>query len=100
MGNFNSFEEVASWKKSRLFNQKIYTVTQGGNFAKDFDLGRQVRRASISISSNIAEGFERNSDKEFIFFCMWQKRPPAKFDPNCTWPLTYITFRKIYSAIF
>jgi four helix bundle protein len=38
------------------------------HFKKDYDLVRQIRRASISISSNIAEGFERNTDKEFIYF--------------------------------
>lgn len=68
MGKFNSFEEIISWKKSREFNLKIYRVTENQFFKKDFDLTRQIRRASISISSNIAEGFERNTDKEFIYF--------------------------------
>jgi four helix bundle protein len=68
MGKFNSFEEIISWKKSREFNLKIYRVTENQYFKKDFDLTRQIRRASISISSNIAEGFERNTDKEFIYF--------------------------------
>jgi four helix bundle protein len=68
MGKFNSFEEINSWQKSRLFNKRIYEITENFDFKKDFDLVRQIRRASISISSNIAEGFERNTDKEFIYF--------------------------------
>lgn len=46
----------------------IYEISEKPNFKKDFDFVRQIRRASISISSNIAEGFERNTDKEFIYF--------------------------------
>ncbi len=68
MGKFSSFEEIISWQKSRIFNKRIYLITENPNFKKDFDLVRQIRRASISISSNIAEGFERNTDKEFIYF--------------------------------
>ncbi|MBC7525423.1 MAG: four helix bundle protein [Flavobacterium sp.] len=68
MANFKSFEEINSWQKSRVFNKRIYLVTENPSFKKDFDLVRQIRRASISISSNIAEGFERNTDKEFIYF--------------------------------
>lgn len=68
MGKFNSFEEINSWQKSRLFNKRIYEITENSIFKKDFDLVRQIRRASISISSNIAEGFERNTDKEFVYF--------------------------------
>jgi four helix bundle protein len=68
MGKFSSFEEINSWQKSRIFNKRIYQITENQNFKKDFDFVRQIRRASISISSNIAEGFERNTDKEFIYF--------------------------------
>jgi four helix bundle protein len=68
MGKFNSFEEINSWQKARVFNKQIYLITDGPNFKKDFDFDRQIRRASLSISSNIAEGFERNTDKEFIYF--------------------------------
>ena len=68
MGKFKSFEEINSWQKARHFNKRIYKITDNQNFKKDFDLVRQIRRASISISSNIAEGFERNIDKEFIHF--------------------------------
>ena len=68
MGKFKSFEEISSWQKARQFNKRIYEITENQNFKRDFDLVRQIRRASISISSNIAEGFERNTDKEFIHF--------------------------------
>lgn len=68
MSKFRSFEEINSWQKSRIFNKKIYLVTENPNFKKDFDFVRQIRRASLSISSNIAEGFERNTDKEFVYF--------------------------------
>ena len=68
MAKFNSFEEIKSWIEARAFNKKIYEITEKGILKKDYDLVRQIRRASISISSNIAEGFERNTDKEFIYF--------------------------------
>jgi four helix bundle protein len=78
MGRFNSFEEINSWKKSRIFNKRIYEITNGEEFKKDFDLVRQIRSASISISSNIAEGFERNTDKEFIYFLFVAKASSAE----------------------
>jgi hypothetical protein len=84
MGKFNSFEEINSWQKSRLFNKRIYEITENVAFKKDFDLIRQIRRASVSISSNIAEGFERNTDKEFIFY-MFQKPRLGRLDHSCIW---------------
>lgn len=68
MGKFNSFEEINSWQRARILNRKIYTITDSDLFKRDFDLARQIRRASVYITSNIAEGFERNTDKEFIHF--------------------------------
>lgn len=67
MQNLTTFEEIISWKKARALNREIYLTTEEV-FKKDFDLARQIRRASVSISSNIAEGFERHTDKEFIHF--------------------------------
>ncbi|MGY0408118.1 MAG: four helix bundle protein, partial [Polaribacter sp.] len=67
MAKFSSFEEIISWQKSRELNVIIYKVTSSNNlFSKDFGLKDQIRRASVSISSNIAEGFERQTTKEFI----------------------------------
>lgn len=68
MSSFKSFEEILSWQKAREFNKCIYEITNNKTFKNDIDLIRQIRRASVSISSNIAEGFERNTDKEFIHF--------------------------------
>lgn len=68
MEKFDSFEKILSWQKAREFNKQIYLTTESDKFKANFDLVRQIRRASISISSNIAEGFERNTDKEFIYF--------------------------------
>lgn len=78
MGKFNSFEEINSWQKARQFNKRIYLITENISFKKDFDFVRQIRRASISITSNIAEGFERNTDKEFIYFLYVAKASAAE----------------------
>ena len=69
MAKFSSFEEIISWQKARELNVEIYKITNSSDlFHKDFGLRDQIRRASISISSNIAEGFERQTTKEFIRF--------------------------------
>ena len=69
MAKFNSFEEIVSWQKARELNVEIYKITNSSDlFHKDFGLRDQIRRASISISSNVAEGFERQTTKEFIRF--------------------------------
>ena len=59
---------MSAGKNQEVLNKLVYTKTSNNLFSKDFDLCRQIRRASVSISSNIAEGFERSSDKEFIYF--------------------------------
>ena len=60
------FEDIESWKKGRELVKNIYTITRRTPFVKDFGLSDQIRRASISIISNIAEGFERNSKNAFL----------------------------------
>jgi four helix bundle protein len=68
MGTFKRFEDIQAWQKARNLTGKIYEITNKGNFAKDFDLRSQIRRASVSIMANIAEGQGRRSDKEFANF--------------------------------
>ena len=67
------FEDIESWKRARQLTNQIYQTTGTGKFARDFGLKDQVRRASISIFSNIAEGFERGGDKEFLQFLAMAK---------------------------
>ena len=62
------FEDLVAWQKARALTSKIYAVTRIEQFAKDFGLTDQIRRAAVSIGSNIAEGFERGNNKEFVTF--------------------------------
>ena len=57
------FEDLESWKKASQLTNTVYEATATGSFARDFGLKDQIRRASISILSNIAEGFERGGDR-------------------------------------
>ena len=62
------FEDFIAWQKARALTAEIYRITSQGNFAKDFGLRDQIRRAGVSIMSNIAEGFERGKASEFHQF--------------------------------
>jgi four helix bundle protein len=68
MATFKRFEEIKSWQKAREVTRTIYLMTTNERFAKDYGLRDQIRRASVSIMANIAEGFGRRSDKEFSYF--------------------------------
>ncbi|MFN3480402.1 MAG: four helix bundle protein [Thermodesulfovibrionales bacterium] len=63
-----SFEELEIWQKALKMSKLIYRVTESEKFKKDYSLTDQIRRASVSVLSNIAEGFERGSNVEFIQF--------------------------------
>lgn len=63
-----NFEDLEIWKDARLLTKAIYRMTKDSGFAKDFALRDQIRRAAVSILSNIAEGFERGGNQEFIQF--------------------------------
>jgi four helix bundle protein len=62
------FEDIEAWKKGRVFVSSIYGISQVGEFARDFALRNQIRKAVISVPSNIAEGFERSRPREFHQF--------------------------------
>jgi len=68
MARVERFEDVDAWRKARELTNLIYQITTTGEFARDFGLRDQIRRAAVSILSNIAEGFERDGDKEFLQF--------------------------------
>ena len=68
MATFQKFEDIEAWQRARELTREIYTVSNENPFSKDFGLRDQVRKTSVSIMSNIAEGFERDGTKEFIQF--------------------------------
>jgi four helix bundle protein len=68
MNKIERFEDFIAWQKARALTARIYKATGEGDFARDFGLKDQIRRASVSIMSNIAEGFERARPSEFHQF--------------------------------
>lgn len=62
------FKDLEVWKKSRLFCSEIYSITSKFPETEKFGLTNQLRRAAVSIPSNIAEGSSRHSNKDFIRF--------------------------------
>ncbi len=65
MGRIDRFEDIEAWQRARDLTRLIYHLTRREPLCKDWDLQRQLRRASVSIMANIAEGFGRKSSKEF-----------------------------------
>jgi four helix bundle protein len=59
------FEDLIAWQKARELTKQIYNVTTKKPFSSDFGLREQIQRATVSIMSNLAEGFERGSSSEF-----------------------------------
>ena len=73
MAKIERFEDIEAWKKARELTKIIYELTSQGKIAADFSLRDQLRRASVSIMANIAEGFEREGNKEFRQFLAMAK---------------------------
>jgi four helix bundle protein len=61
-----SVEDLVIWIKARELVNSVYTITKKDKFKRDWILVDQIRRAAISVMSNISEGFERGSNAEFI----------------------------------
>lgn len=73
MAKIEKFEDIIAWQKALELSNLIYEYTNKQAFSKDFGLRDQIRRASISVVSNIAEGFERESNNQFIYFLLIAK---------------------------
>ena len=73
MASIKQFEDIGAWQEARALVRDLYATTGIGHFAQDFGLRDQIRRAAVSIMSNIAEGFERGSDKDFARFLFMAK---------------------------
>lgn len=68
MAKIEKFEDIKSWQLARGVTNKIYEASKTGEFSRNFALRDQIRRSTVSIMSNIAEGFEREGNKEFVNF--------------------------------
>ncbi len=62
------FEDLIAWQKARELTRMVYQLTKGGVLARDARLTGQLEGAAVSVMSNIAEGFERGSKREFCHF--------------------------------
>lgn len=62
------FEDLYIWQKAVEFAKEIYLITEKKGLKSDYGLKEQMRRSAVSVSSNIAEGFERRSRKEYLIF--------------------------------
>jgi four helix bundle protein len=78
MNKIERFEDLIAWQKARTLTRVIYEITRQGAFAKDFALSNQMQRATVSIMSNIAEGFERGGRGEFYQFLSTAKASCAE----------------------
>lgn len=78
MATIERFEDIRCWQLSKELAKQIYSITKAEEFAKDFALKDQIRRAAGSIMHNIAEGFEAGSDKEFVRFLRYSLRSAAE----------------------
>lgn len=68
MGTFKRFEDIQVWQKAREVTRSVYLMSNQGDFARDFSLRDQMKRASVSIRANIAEGHGRRTSIEFANF--------------------------------
>ena len=101
MANIEKFEEIEAWQKARELTRDIYRITNQGSFARDFGLRDQIRRAAVSTMSNIAEGFGRGGNREFIQFLSTAKGSASEVQAQLYVALDaeYITteqFRQLY----
>ena len=68
MATVKQFEELHVWQDARQMVRSVYTASKARAFSQDFGLRDQIRKAAVSVMSNIAEGFERGTRQEFIQF--------------------------------
>lgn len=68
MSTIRRFEEMQAWQTARVLTKSVYNLTSSGTFSRDFSLRDQMRRASVSVMSNIAEGFESRTEVLFLEF--------------------------------
>lgn len=78
MSTIMRFEDIQAWQTARELTRLVYRLSDQGKFAKDFGLRDQIRRAAVSVMSNIAEGFESASQAQFIRYLGMAKGSAAE----------------------
>ncbi len=78
VGEVRRFEDLVAWQLARELTGQVYAMTRQGTFSRDFGLTDQMRRAAVSVMSNIAEGFERESIAERLHFYVISKASCAE----------------------
>lgn len=82
MPSFKTFKDIEAWQKARRLTSDIYAISKDGAFGKDFGLRDQIRRASVSVMANIAEGHERGGTGEFVQFLSMAKGSAGEVDSH------------------
>ena len=91
MATFKHFEDIEAWQKARELTRDVYGCSKNGKFARDFGLRDQIRRAAVSVMSNIAEGFERSGTAEFVQFLAVSKGSAGEVESQL-----YVAFDQQY----
>jgi hypothetical protein len=73
MATIKFFEDLNVWQRARVFSRNVYQLTTKGSFSKDWALRDQINKSTGSVMDNIAEGFERGGNKEFVTFLSYAK---------------------------
>ena len=72
------FEDIKAWQESRALTKMVFEITSTGNSFKSYRLRDQIEGAAISTMANIAEGFDSQSDTEFIRFLIYSRRSSSE----------------------
>lgn len=83
MASVKRFEDLECWQEARNLVRQVYDLTKKKNFSADFELKSQLRRSAVSTMANIAEGFHRNSNKDFMKFLDYSRSSIAETLSHC-----------------
>ncbi|MGD0264935.1 MAG: four helix bundle protein [Candidatus Methylomirabilota bacterium] len=82
MAGIEKFEDIEAWKEARELTGEVYRATKAKAFDRDIGLREQLRRASVSVMANIAEGFDCRSDREFVKFLGYSMRSASELQSH------------------